>query len=169
MLITPEYQELSRTFHVERADYVAYSARWAQPVMQLCAELETMNVLDYGCGKANLNLHLPFEVQCYDPAIPKHDEAPSPADIVVCTDVLEHIEPECLDDVIEHLHGLTKMALFLNVATRPAKKELPDGRNAHLIIETFDWWYERLSPLWVPRLLTVNLDEFTGTWGRRRN
>ena len=38
----------------------------------------------------------------------------------------------------------TKSA-FLLIASYPAKKSLPDGRNAHLIIERFDWWRTKLE------------------------
>jgi hypothetical protein len=34
---------------------------------------------------------------------------------------------------------------FLIIATSPAKKFLPDGRNAHLIVETPGWWKERIE------------------------
>jgi S-adenosylmethionine:diacylglycerol 3-amino-3-carboxypropyl transferase len=65
---------------------------------------------------------------------------PEPHDIVVCTDVLEHIEPDCLDDVLADIRRCTKKAALLVVATRPAMKTLSDGRNAHLIQEDFKWW-----------------------------
>jgi hypothetical protein len=31
------------------------------------------------------------------------------------------------------------------IANRPAKKLLPDGRNAHLIQQPRDWWLPRLA------------------------
>jgi hypothetical protein len=64
---------------------------------------------------------------------PDFAREPEPHDLVVCSDVLEHIEPDCLGDVLRHLYDLTKKALFVDVACRPAKKVLADGRNAHLI------------------------------------
>ena len=69
---------------------------------------------------------------------------PNPADIVACTDVLEHIEPECLEDVLADLRQVTKRLGFFTIATRPAKKFLADGRNAHLIQQDAKWWIERL-------------------------
>jgi len=79
-------------------------------------------------------------VSCYDPAVVGLDDPPSAADIVVCSDVLEHVEPECLLDVMDDLRRVTKWVGIFTVATSPAKKILPDGRNAHLIQKPFDWW-----------------------------
>ena len=100
-------------------------------------------ILDYGCGKGELNLHMPFQIQMYDPGILIHGDKPDPAAIVVCTDVMEHIEPLFMTDVIEHLFDLTLERLILNVSCRPAVKKLPDGRNAHLIIESPAFWLKR--------------------------
>jgi hypothetical protein len=33
----------------------------------------------------------------------------------------------------------------LRIDTKPARKVLPDGRNAHLIIKDIDWWAELLD------------------------
>ena len=62
----------------------------------------------------------------------------------MCTDVLEHIEPDCVDMVIEDIFRLTKRAAFLVIANRPALRALPDGRNAHLIQEGPEWWLPKL-------------------------
>jgi hypothetical protein len=69
---------------------------------------------------------------------------PKPSDILVCTDVLEHIEPTLLDNVLDHIERLTREVALLVISCRPANAVLPDGRNAHLIIETPDWWLEKL-------------------------
>ena len=55
-------------------------------------------------------------------------------------DVLEHIEPECLDEVLDHLARITGKILFVAISTIPAKRYLTDGRNTHLIIREGDWW-----------------------------
>jgi len=58
--------------------------------------------LDYSCGKETLANALPqFTVHGYDPAIPGLDIHPEPRDLFICTNVLEHVEPEFLDMVID--------------------------------------------------------------------
>ena len=83
-----------------------------------------------GCGG--------FLYQPFDPAFPEYGPA-LPADLVCWIDVLEHIEPEFLDDVINDLSELTKHLCFLTVHVGEARKVLSDGRNAHLTQESSGW------------------------------
>ena len=98
----------------------------------------------HGCGKSTLANNLPFHINQYDPCIEKYAGTPEAADIVVCTDVLEHIEPDYLDNVLDDLQRLTRKVGFFTVATRPAVKTLSDGRNAHLIQRPVEWWVPKL-------------------------
>ncbi len=86
-----------------------------------------------------------WDVREYDPGIIGKDALPKPADLVIATDVLEHIEPELLGNVLEHIRSLARLGVFLNIATSPAREILPDGRNAHLIIRPPAWWREELA------------------------
>jgi hypothetical protein len=144
VLISPEYKQQNAQLHEQRPDYGVSGAKWASMVLEYSNMLETRSVLDYGCGKRTLQDALGFDIRNYDPCIPGYDAVPAPADIVVCTDVLEHIEPECLDAVLADLKRCIKKIGILTVATRPAKKTLPDGRNTHLIQEQIQWWLPKL-------------------------
>jgi len=64
--------------------------------------------------------------------------------LVFCGDVLEHVEPACLDAVLEDLRALTLERCVMVIATRPARKRYPDGRNFHLIIENHEWWLDKV-------------------------
>lgn len=64
--------------------------------------------------------------------------------MVLCLDVMEHIEPELLDNNLAHIKSLTKMVATMTIATVQAQKTLSDGRNAHLIVKPKDWWIEQL-------------------------
>jgi hypothetical protein len=66
----------------------------------------------------------------------------------VSLDVLEHIEPECLDDVLDDMKRCTLKGVFLSVSLVTAGKTLPDGRNAHLIVEPIEWWLPKLMARW---------------------
>ena len=145
-LISPEYKKLQEDFHVARSDYGVSSSRHVEPILALAKTLGTRDILDYGCGKCLLQKGLPFPIQNYDPCMPEYAKRPVPATIVICTDVLEHIEPECLKEVMDDLRSLTKEYLFVEVSTKLAVKNLPDGRNAHLIVESANWWLSWLLP-----------------------
>ena len=106
------------------------------------------SILDFGCGKgAVINAikekYPHIETFGYDPAF--HTELPVKVDMIMSTDVLEHIEPEELNNTINDLRNRTNILQYHLIACHKAKKELPDGRNAHLIIETPDWWQRKLS------------------------
>jgi 2-polyprenyl-3-methyl-5-hydroxy-6-metoxy-1,4-benzoquinol methylase len=153
-LITEQYRALNAELH-SQGIYGVSGGRWAKDVYRVAREIEARSVLDYGCGQGRLfmsmdNLPWPllFDRREYDPAIPGKDVRPEPADLVVCGDVLEHIEPECLYAVMSDLRDLAKRAVFLVVATRPAKKVLADGRNAHLIVEPASWWLPKIMDRW---------------------
>ena len=112
--------------------------------------MEIDHLLDYGSGhnlslKKNLKPTRAFRYQCYDPGVPEYSDEPIPAEMVVCIDVLEHIEPELLDNVLDHLEDLTEKVLFCTVHTGPAGKILPDGRNAHLIQRPAEWWIPKFT------------------------
>lgn len=85
-----------------------------------------------------------FRYQGYDPGVPEYAAYPESAEVVTCIDVLEHIEPEYLDNVLDHLEGVTEVALFASIHMGPAGKTLDDGRNAHLTQERPEWWLPKL-------------------------
>jgi len=143
-LISPEYRRLNAELHDRNLAYGVGGEKHAENVLKMCTALKTKDVLDYGCGKGRLAKALPFHIQEYDPAIAGKDESPKPADIVVCTDVLEHIEPDKLLYVLYDLRRVVRLAGFFVIHTGPAQKTLPDGRNTHLIQQPRKWWEKRL-------------------------
>ena len=153
-LISDNYRNLMTTLHEERPDYgVASWKKWLPMINDIAKSVGARKILDYGCGKGGLSVALPLvEVTNYDPAIEKWSATPEPHDFVVCTDVLEHIEPDCLDAVLDDLVRVTDKVLFASIATTPAVKTLADGRNAHLIVEPMEWW---LPKLWDRFMITM--------------
>lgn len=149
-MFSPEYKALQEQFHVDRPDYGVSGKRYADQVFNVARSLQTRDVLDYGCGKCTLANTLPFKIQNYDPFIPEHSARPNPADLVVCTDVMEHIEPAYTVEVLGDIASLARKAAFFQIATRPASKQLPDGRNAHLVVEKAAWWITVLNSYFEP-------------------
>lgn len=149
-LITPAYLETQVQLHASPKGYGGRGDKWGPAALDLARRYTCQTVLDYGCGQGTLKQAIKghFEkgaVAEYDPAIKGKSGAPLPADLVVCTDVLEHIEPDRRALVTDHLFKLTRKVLFVVIATRPSKKFLSDGRNAHLIIEPAGWWRDRME------------------------
>jgi len=110
-------------------------------------------VLDYGCGKAFfwkwdyqpavLNTIPNLKIRLYDPAIEKLNKLPEGRyDLVVCTDVLEHLHPDDTETVVQRLVEYTRRHLFVCIGLTPAKKQFPDGTNLHTNLHTQEWWEE---------------------------
>jgi len=159
-LITEEYRNLNTQLHEDRDDYGTGGHRFSDMVGGLAAAMGTEDILDYGAGKQTLANALPqYPVKNYDPAVKSINKPPDRAELVVCTDVLEHIEPECLDAVLDDLQRLTKKVAIITVATRLAVKKLADGRNAHLIVENYQWW---LPKFWQ----RFDIDQFQNIGGK---
>ena len=159
-LISEEYRKLNIQLH-EGGRYGRRGDRWADKVRLLKQSHNLDSILDYGCGQGSLKRTLEGNVSEYDPAIPGKDAIPNPADLVVCTDVLEHIEPILLDNVLDHLWSLTTRYLLVAVSTRPAAKVLADGRNAHLIVQPADAWLPAFQRRFDIVEWTVSEDEFS--------
>ena len=146
MLISESYKALNAQLHKDIQGYGESSGKWVEAVIQLSSKYDCANILDYGCGKGLLKRGIGSKVNEYDPALGKNDKFP--CDMVVCTDVMEHIEPEFLEDVLNDIEQLTKKVAFITVSTVPAKKFLSDGRNAHLIVEPPEWWLPKFMCRW---------------------
>ena len=116
-------------------------------------EKNPRSILDFGCGKGRLleSIRCSYpdvEVIGYDPANPNYDIDLSNinVDLIISSDVLEHIEPEYLLETLADLRTKSKYYFHL-IACSPAKLILPDGRNAHLIVEDNIWWRQKFIEL----------------------
>ena len=148
-VVTPEYAQQLAMLHGSKS-WGTSGRHQAQTVAAFAKEIGARTILDYGCGRATLKptliLHgYKFNVQEYDPGILEKAVMPHPADLVVATDVLEHIEKDRLKNVLHHLKTLAQKGLYLIISCRPAREILPDGRNAHLIVREPDWWTRTLT------------------------
>ncbi len=80
-------------------------------------------------------------IEGYDPAVVDYATPPvGTFDGVYSTDCLEHIAEEDLPWIIEEIFSYATKFVFLTVATVPAKKNLPNGENAHVTLHTPEWW-----------------------------
>lgn len=146
-LTSPGYQEELREMHATR-NWGKGGAYWAPHVQDFVARVGGTTVLDYGCGRGAFKPA--FEaltgLRCteYDPGIPGKDIPPKLTDVVLCSDVLEHVEPELVDNVLKHIFALARKGAVLCIAKQPAKAILPSNRNAHLSCHPDAWWLERL-------------------------
>lgn len=146
--ITNEYLELQKQLHLN-PDYGIASLSFAPIIAEIIKKANIKSLSDYGAGKKNLLLGLnnngikDIEYFPYDPAFPEYG-GPVASQLVCCIDVLEHIEPELIDNVIKDLAGIVTNLGYFSIHMGPAKKILADGRNAHLIQKPCSWWLAKI-------------------------
>ena len=146
-MYSPKYMEELRVIHADVSRKRGFGGK-----MKDLGEFHTYmeqwkpsSVLDYGCGKgiilANLQEQYPTTgFTGYDPAVSHYANKATEVDCVFSNDVLEHIEPNHIISVLTHINSLSAHYVWLRIDTIPARKRLSDGRNAHLILESSEWW-----------------------------
>ena len=157
-MISKAYRDELRKMHAD-------SPRWGRGSVQHHNYIVTQNpatVLDYGCGKGGLVRELNASgIKCtgYDPGVPEFSKRPKGRyALVICADVLEHAEPEELDNVLADIAGFAERDIMLVIATRKAVAILPSGRNAHLIVANELFWIEQVS-----KHITINSYTYDGS------
>jgi hypothetical protein len=164
-LISDDYLKLQQELH-KNPLYGFASKRYAGLIHTTMIQYDLQSLSDYGAGKKRLYSTLaenglePRDYYPYDPTFPEYGEART-ADLVACIDVLEHIEPELLDNVLDDLQRLVTNTGLFTIHTGPAGKVLADGRNAHLIQEDYAWWVKKLDQRF--RIIKYNPEE-NGFW-----
>lgn len=150
-LATDYYRaQLKEAHRVKKWGGGGYS--WAEAGLKFRLQVGGSSILDYGCGRGTFKKRMmeidpDARVTEYDPGIEGKEASPKPADVVVCTDVMEHIEPELVDNVLEHISKICRKGALFVIAKNAANKSLPDGRNAHLVQEGLEFWKEKIDKL----------------------
>lgn len=145
--ISDDYVALNKELHERNAKYGGKGHDWADRVEGYLKNGNHSSWLDYGAGKGTLAREIAtrmprLSIQKWDPAT--FPGKPTPCDFVTACDVLEHVEPEYLDNTLAHIASLTIDRALLVISQRLANKRLADGRNAHLIVKPTSWWMPRL-------------------------
>ena len=152
-LLSEEYRKVLEQEHAS-APWGTVGWRLAPYVHDLVTQEKILSMLDYGAGRGSLGHWFDkngpglLERREYEPGIPSLSLPPLAAELVTCIDVMEHIEPESVKAVLDHIQVLAQRWVYFNISVRPAAKILQDGRNAHLTIQPVDWWRVQLKKRW---------------------
>jgi 2-polyprenyl-3-methyl-5-hydroxy-6-metoxy-1,4-benzoquinol methylase len=168
-MISEDYLRQQKKLH-ERADYGTASTLFAGIASEIIDHYKVATILDYGAGKGRLGESIKTKTKPrltnYDPAVEKYSTRPNGKfDLVASVDVLEHIEPEYLDQVLDDITTFVGRLAFLTIHIGPAAKVLDDGRNAHLIQKAPEWWISKIGErLSLQRIQKVSKTNFWGLW-----
>lgn len=121
-------------------------------VKKFIEEYDPKSLLDYGCSHGDLIKQIKIDyptiypVDGFDPSVPEFETIKQTSyDCIISNDVIEHFEPAFLDQTLQNMERLFDRYAWFIIACYPAKKKLPDGRNAHLTIENPNWWLEKIK------------------------
>lgn len=111
-------------------------------IKELIKQYDCKSLLDYGCGKAKCHKKpLTKSVTLYDPYYEPYSKLPEGRfDMVICTDVMEHISEKEVPPIMADLINHTNKVLFLAISTKPAKKVFSNGENVHLTVWPAEKW-----------------------------
>lgn len=161
-VISDKYRKLNEQFHVkekQRGKPWGMSAKkYFKAINDMAREVKAKDILDYGCGQCTLTQELRKKgintpVYEYDPCIPEKAGNKKPADLVVCTDVMEHIEPELIDNVLHDIWQHSRKGIFFVIATVGCSEWLTPEVNAHQTVESPVWWLNRLEKVYGKKVL----------------
>lgn len=162
------YRDMHESGEGMHAAHETFDGRSLAPhieaIRSLVGHFSARTLLDYGSGKAKFYTRKKFtrpdlaepvdlptywgieHIHLYDPGFAPLASLPDqPLDCVICTDVMEHIPEEDIDWVIDELFAYARRFVYVCIATYPAGKRLPDGRNAHVTLMHPRWWVQRFE------------------------
>lgn len=139
-------------------------------IAPLVNEINPKKILDFGCGRSSLISYFwnngERELFKYDPAIREYREVvKDPMDLVICTDVMEHIPEDFLFLVLDQIQEVSNNAIF-TISLKSARKKLPSGVNAHITIRPVEFWIQIIYMVF-GKVTVLEQDEngvFIKTW-----
>ncbi len=149
--------ELYKTMHKMNTSYGGGGIDCIAAISALIDFLKPKTILDYGCGKGGLVKALAekypnVKVYGYDPAVEKFSKMPvDKADLVVNTDVLEHIPEDELPETVARIASISQN-VFFHLHHAKAASILPNGENAHCTI----WSPQQYANLFSKYFSTIN-------------
>ena len=123
----------------KKYDFHSCELRWVQRQYD-----RPIKILDWGAGKGGTTEWLTdqgFDVTAYDPYWPENSDTRRlnhGYDAIITGDVLEHILTK---DIPWDYFKTIKHNIHI-IDLTPAKKHLPDGRNAHINLQTEEEWHK---------------------------
>lgn len=149
MSYSKEYLEELKTLHNKKT--FGLNRNIPEIVHKIIKENNIKSFLDFGAGKGHTSATISqtypeIDLHTFDPAT-FPNPLPKEVELTYSSDVLEHVEPDLIDETLNDLCARSTRYQYHLIACHPAKKALSDGRNAHLIIENPKWWKKKIESL----------------------
>ena len=153
MAISDDYKESMQVHHARPhfkwgESGFRYAGEFVKNLLRKHPEIKS--VLDYGAGHGRLGegicaqfSHLQWTD--YDPGIAGISVLPDGVfDLVVSSDVMEHIEPDLLRKTIREQGDRARFFVLMDISCEPTGRAIDTGpfkgHDEHLIVEGGQWW-----------------------------
>ena len=167
MTVSADYKEALQELH-EHSEWGVTGAGYAgESIVKLLQDNpEIRTILDYGCGEGTLKAYVEEqgitdrEWTLYDPGMKAHAKKPEGQfDLVITTDVLEHVEVFMEKAVLQELKAYTKKYLYSDIACYLTRVKFESGpyigQDLHINLKAPDAWRESLKKLEMTDVLSV--------------
>lgn len=104
---------------------------------------QTQKILDY--SKTALQESLTRELTILDYDKNFMDGIEGKFDMVTCLNLMEHIEVECIENILKHIKEYSKYMVIIHISFEETKDMLSTGKLAHLHHKSGEWWREILN------------------------
>jgi len=150
-----EYKAYYRELHDQgKFSGGSLKAKYIPQIKALVQKTGSRTLLDFGCGKAHnytkSHINRAFgikdgNVSLYDPGYEQYEDMPEGQfDCLICTDVMEHIPEELIDETLQTMFSKCTKFAFIVIHCGLADKVLPNGENAHITVKPPDWWKQKI-------------------------
>mgnify|MGYP002518352225 CR=1 FL=1 len=144
-----KYLEQYKLLYQLKPKYGASSVKFFDILYSILKNEDVIYVLDYGCGKSPLLDMLKdklnhLNVFKYDPVFPEYDILPKQKiDFVICTDVLQHVPLEELDETLSEI-ALISNRCFFHIKCTDHPTKFPNGEPTNITVREKQWWKKYL-------------------------
>ena len=111
-----------------------------------------VTMLDITPAATDPDIKLPFVEGCL------WDMRLSSFDWIYCCDVLEHIPPEHVDEVLDNLACMTGYGAFMQIALFNDGFGHMIGETLHLTVKPASWWMDKINARWEVKHWEVGSD-----------
>lgn len=147
-MISNKHKTLLKEINGENLSFGIYD-KIDPTLSELVKSTSPKTICDFGCGKGMLlkkmqTTYPDIDIWGYDPGTVSYDTKFVPADVVYTTDVLDHIEPEFINENLKLISDNSKYQ-YHKIIFGPSKYTYSNGENTRLLQKNFDWWNTTLS------------------------
>ena len=162
-----EYQDFHKNGINKIAPHKTFTgsslSKWVDEIKMIKKRNDISSIIDFGCGKAYLykerfkiitkEKRISYDgigaywnvndIVLYDPGVEEYSVYPNQQkDMVICTDVLEHISPQDTEKFIRDIFLLANKLVFfvIHIKPSPSNKKLSNGENIHINLKTIEEW-----------------------------